>query len=30
MILKIDDLIAAKGMDKEPKMPKTPEPSYDY
>jgi chaperonin GroEL (HSP60 family) len=30
MILKIDDLIAAKGMDKEPKPPKTPEPSYDY
>jgi len=30
MILKIDDLIAAKGMDKEPKMPKSPEmPSYD-
>ncbi len=29
MILKIDDLIAAKGMDKEPKAPKTPEPSYD-
>jgi thermosome len=29
MILKIDDLIAAKGMDKEPKTPKTPEPSYD-
>jgi thermosome len=30
MILKIDDLIAAKGMDKEPKPPKTPEmPSYD-
>ncbi|MCW3996552.1 MAG: thermosome subunit beta [Candidatus Bathyarchaeota archaeon] len=30
MILKIDDLIAAKGMDKEPKTPKSPEmPSYD-
>jgi thermosome len=30
MILKIDDLIAAKGMDKEPKGPKSPEmPSYD-
>jgi len=30
MILKIDDLIAAKGMDKEPKPPKSPEmPSYD-
>jgi thermosome len=30
MILKIDDLIAAKGMDKEPKMPKSPDmPSYD-
>jgi chaperonin GroEL (HSP60 family) len=30
MILKIDDLIAAKGMDKEPKTPKPPEPNYDY
>ena len=30
MILKIDDLIAAKGMDKEPKGAKSPEmPSYD-
>ncbi|MGQ9552262.1 MAG: thermosome subunit beta [Candidatus Bathycorpusculaceae bacterium] len=30
MILKIDDLIAAKGMEKEPKMPKKPEePSLD-
>jgi chaperonin GroEL (HSP60 family) len=30
MILKIDDLIAAKGMDKETKGPKSPEmPSYD-
>jgi len=30
MILKIDDLIAAKGMDKEPKAPKSNQmPSYD-
>ncbi|MCW4046996.1 MAG: thermosome subunit beta [Candidatus Bathyarchaeota archaeon] len=30
MILKIDDLIAAKGMEKEPKTPKKPEePSFD-
>jgi hypothetical protein len=30
MILKIDDLIAAKGMDKEPKGSKSHEmPSYD-
>jgi len=30
MILKIDDLIAAKGMDKDPSGPQSPEmPSYD-